>query len=63
MISRWCLSSSVTCAVCGDGDRVFGDAGAELVIEEYLEGEEVSLIGLADGTRVAFLPPARDYKR
>ena len=44
-------------------DGVFGAAGARLVIEEFLVGEEVSLIALVDGERFACLPPARDYKR
>lgn len=34
-----------------------------VVIEECLEGEEVSLMGLCDGQRVVTLPCARDHKR
>ncbi|MFN8526552.1 MAG: phosphoribosylamine--glycine ligase [Chloroflexota bacterium] len=41
----------------------FGQAGRRIVIEEFLEGEEISLIALTDGERVSVLPPARDYKR
>jgi phosphoribosylamine---glycine ligase len=37
--------------------------GQPLVIEEFLEGEEVSLFALADGRRAVALAPARDYKR
>jgi len=37
--------------------------GGRLVIEELLEGEEVSLLALADGREVLALPPAQDYKR
>jgi phosphoribosylamine--glycine ligase len=37
--------------------------GQTLVIEELLEGEEVSLFALADGGNAAALAPARDYKR
>jgi phosphoribosylamine---glycine ligase len=37
--------------------------GQPLVIEELLEGEEVSLFALADGRRAVGLAPARDYKR
>ena len=44
-------------------DRAFGRAGETVVIEEYLEGEELSVIALVDGERCALLPPARDYKR
>jgi phosphoribosylamine--glycine ligase len=41
----------------------FGDAGREIVVEEFLDGEEVSLIGITDGERIAMLPPAQDHKR
>jgi phosphoribosylamine--glycine ligase len=37
--------------------------GADVVVEELLEGEEVSLLALASGTDVLALPPARDYSR
>ncbi|MGQ0504295.1 MAG: phosphoribosylamine--glycine ligase [Myxococcaceae bacterium] len=40
-----------------------GDAGTTLVLEELLEGEEVSVIALCDGERYALLPPAQDHKR
>ncbi len=43
--------------------RTFGSAGERIVIETYLEGEELSVIALVDGDRIALLPPARDYKR
>jgi phosphoribosylamine--glycine ligase len=44
-------------------DGRFGDAGATLVIEERLEGFEVSAHGICDGERVLMLPPAQDHKR
>jgi len=44
-------------------DRVHGDAGARVVLEERLEGPEVSVIALSDGERVLALPPAQDHKR
>lgn len=44
-------------------DRSFGERGATVVIEEFLEGEEVSLIGLSDGTRVITMAPAEDHKQ
>ena len=44
-------------------DRKFGDAGKRIVVEEYLEGEELSLHALVDGDLVAALPTSRDYKR
>jgi phosphoribosylamine--glycine ligase len=40
-----------------------GAAGSRLVLEEALEGEEVSVIALADGERYVLLPPAQDHKR
>jgi phosphoribosylamine---glycine ligase len=43
--------------------RRFGDAGARVVVEEWLEGRELSVFGLSDGAHVAPLLPARDYKR
>jgi phosphoribosylamine--glycine ligase len=45
------------------GEGTFGEAGRVLVIEAFLEGEEVSLFGLTNGTDVEFLPPAQDHKR
>jgi phosphoribosylamine--glycine ligase len=44
-------------------DRVFGEAGVRLVIEEFLDGPEVSVFGLADGADSVLLATARDYKR
>lgn len=43
--------------------RVFGDAGAQVVIEEFLDGPEVSLFGLCDGKTVVPMVPAQDFKR
>lgn len=41
----------------------FGSAGARLLVEAFLPGEEVSLFFLSDGTRVRRFLPARDFKR
>ena len=41
----------------------FGEAGRRLVVEAFLDGEEVSMFYLTDGERAHALPPARDYKR
>jgi len=43
-------------------DRAFGAAGAEIVIEEYLGGEEASFIALVDGTEVKPLASSQDHK-
>ena len=43
--------------------RVFGEAGASIVIEECLVGEEVSLFALCDGTSAILLGSAQDHKR
>jgi phosphoribosylamine---glycine ligase len=43
------------------GERRFGDT--EVVLEEFLEGEELSLLALCDGERAIPLAPAQDYKR
>ncbi len=44
-------------------ERVFGEAGARVVVEDCLFGEEVSAFALADGERVLMLETAQDYKR
>ncbi len=44
-------------------DRALGEAGATVVIEEYLTGQEVSVLALTDGETIIPLPPACDYKR
>jgi phosphoribosylamine--glycine ligase len=41
----------------------FGRSGATIVIEERLEGPELSVLGITDGTDVVPLAPARDFKR
>jgi len=41
----------------------FGDASSEIVIEEFLEGEEASIFVLTDGEGAIYLPPAQDHKR
>lgn len=43
--------------------RLFGDAGATVLVEEYLAGQEVSILALTDGHTIYPLAPACDYKR
>ncbi|MGQ9497085.1 MAG: phosphoribosylamine--glycine ligase [Desulfotomaculales bacterium] len=43
--------------------RAFGAAGARVLIEERLEGEEASILAFSDGERVLPLLPAQDHKR
>ena len=44
-------------------ERAFGDAGATVVIESYLEGEEVSVLAITDGRDIELLPVSQDHKR
>lgn len=44
-------------------ERIHGDAGATVVIEEKLEGPELSVHALVDGTTLWTLDPAQDHKR
>ena len=44
-------------------DHQFGVAGDEVVIEEFLEGEELSILTFSDGYTIRSLPPAQDHKR
>ncbi|HSV07980.1 MAG TPA: phosphoribosylamine--glycine ligase [Candidatus Binatus sp.] len=44
-------------------DRLLGEAGAQVVVEEFLEGEEVSFMALSDGTTVLPLATSQDHKR
>jgi phosphoribosylamine--glycine ligase len=43
-------------------DREFGAAGDQLVIEDRLEGEEVSVLAVTDGHAIVTLTPAQDHK-
>ncbi len=43
--------------------RAFGRAGDEVVVEQYMEGEEASVFALTDGDHYVLLTPAQDHKR
>ncbi len=55
--------TEVDAAIDACFDGAFGDAGSEVVVEEFLEGEEVSFFALCDGTTVLPLATAQDHKR
>jgi phosphoribosylamine--glycine ligase len=42
--------------------KEFGKAGAKVVVEEFMQGEEVSILALTDGASLRVLPPAQDHK-
>ena len=44
-------------------DRSFGVAGSEVLVEEFMEGEEVSVFAITNGEWVAPMVPAQDHKR
>ncbi len=44
-------------------EKVFGDAGTNIVIEEFMEGEEASVFAMCDGENYAVLSSAQDHKR
>ncbi|HKG92603.1 MAG TPA: phosphoribosylamine--glycine ligase [Gemmatimonadaceae bacterium] len=43
--------------------RAFGTAGTEILVEEFIEGEELSLFAVTDGQSVLTMLPAQDHKR
>ncbi|MCL4112654.1 UNVERIFIED_CONTAM: hypothetical protein GTU68_052101 [Idotea baltica] len=53
----------VVVAMTLNEDNLFGAAGARIVIEEFLEGEETSFIVMADGENILPLASSQDHKR
>jgi phosphoribosylamine--glycine ligase len=63
---------AIVCETLGDAERavdemlrqrVFGDAGTDILVEEFMTGEELSVFGITDGTTVVPMLPAQDHKR
>jgi phosphoribosylamine--glycine ligase/phosphoribosylformylglycinamidine cyclo-ligase len=44
-------------------DKKFGDAGDEVVIQEFLNGDELSILTFSDGKTFKSMPQAQDHKR
>ncbi|HWJ21717.1 MAG TPA: phosphoribosylamine--glycine ligase [Gemmatimonadaceae bacterium] len=62
----------IVCSTLDEADRAidymlrdegFGAAGAEILVEEFMEGEELSVFAITDGVNVVPLVPAQDHKR
>jgi phosphoribosylamine--glycine ligase len=45
------------------GERIFGAAGDKVVIEEFMEGQEASILALCDGENALYLASSQDHKR
>jgi phosphoribosylamine--glycine ligase len=54
-------AAEIAQAMLGQGK--FGDAGRTVVVEAFLQGEEISVLALTDGFEVELLPVAQDHKR
>ena len=61
VIARSLDEAEATITDMMDGGK-FGSAGADVVIEEYMEGEEASVFAVADGRNFVTLVPAQDHK-
>ncbi|MBI5357480.1 phosphoribosylamine--glycine ligase [Candidatus Saccharibacteria bacterium] len=44
-------------------DKIFGEAGGSVVVEDFLKGQEVSMHALTDGTNSVIFPPSQDHKQ
>jgi phosphoribosylamine--glycine ligase len=43
--------------------KIFGDAGSQVIVEDYLEGEEVSVLAFSDGVNVVPMVASQDHKK
>lgn len=59
-----CSTVDEACSAASEmfGGR-FGSAGSEVLVEDFLEGEEISIFALTDGEHTLVLPPSQDHKR
>ena len=57
------LQSALDGAQAIMGEKKFGQAGDEMVVEEFLTGREVSVLSFVDGTHIREMSSAQDYKR
>jgi phosphoribosylamine--glycine ligase len=57
------LSAALDAANDSLSGKAFGEAGKDIVIEEFLEGREVSIFAVADGKHYQIIGTAQDYKR
>ncbi|MCB0737481.1 MAG: phosphoribosylamine--glycine ligase, partial [Bacteroidetes bacterium] len=62
---RVCFTNEEATEALNDilADKMYGEAGASVVIEEFLEGIELSVFAITDGNTYTLLPNAKDYKR
>ncbi|MGE5542054.1 MAG: phosphoribosylamine--glycine ligase, partial [Bacillota bacterium] len=60
-----CMTEEEACLAIDDAmeKRVFGDAGRHVIVEEYLEGEEATVMAFCDGEYSALMQPVQDHKR
>lgn len=61
LVTEDLLAAQGWARVCMGGK--FGQAGERVVVEQHLDGREVSVFAICDGTDAVVLEPARDYKR
>jgi len=54
-------AASAVRAMLGEGK--FGEAGSTVVVEDFLVGEELSVLGLTNGEAISLLPASQDHKR